>query len=378
MKKLFSLSLVFGLLLSLCLFVSGCGLDPSTIEVWYIKEIEKDGEVISLSDSLLSVTDNLYCDDYTIKFNNGNCEFYLKGQKLIGSYKLKNKDHKTEIDIAFNDGSSATGYSVSGYGFDKCEITYNGVRYVFSDKKDQIFLRNEKNTFLKEKLKNIFDDFNLTYSYSDQVFNVGEIKEENGVYTFTYSDGLSPNFVLDKDSKFYYYDLDSDFNFTKIDNVKSGKCILGQKRYLSPNEQLVYAIYYLNDCTSSVLPFTKTLNTNDIEYFNRLIYSNGSGENECDTIKFTDIDNISKLISYLDRLILLEVQFNFEPSETVEILNSHTLEIHTKSGETYFLEEVVVQCEQKNINKNVIKIGDKYYDYTIGVPDMFGGENITN
>ncbi len=374
MKKLFSLSLVFGLLLTFCLFVSGCGLDPSTTEVWYIKEIEKDGEVISLSDSLLSVADNLYCDDYTIKFENGNCEFNLKGQKLTGSYKLKNKDHETEINITFNDGSSATGYSVSGYGFDKCEITYNGIKYVFTNEKDQIFLRNEKTTFLKEKLKNIFDDLNLTYSYSDQVFNVGEIKEENGVYTFTYSDGLSPNLTLDKDGKFNYYDLDSDFNFIKIDNVKLGKCILGQKT----SGKNVYAIFYLNDCTSSVLPFTKSLNSNDIEYFNRLIYSNGSGENECDTIKFTDIDNISKLISYLDRIIILEVQFNFEPSDTVDILNSHTLEIHTKSAETYVIEEVVVQCEQKNINKNVIKVGDKYYDYTIGVPDMIGGENITN
>lgn len=236
MKKKISIFIVLLMVSVICLV--GCKVEPSKLGTMVLSYPRVDGIIIHGWSNGFDWDNCVYSGDVVATFNeDGTFTFIYYGETFEGSYKVLDvKDMAaTHFEMTFKDGTKTTGEcSSSAYGEISytMKILYNGIEYNLRESEGgELPTTAERIEQEKENLR-ICDEegvYRLRDGFST-VYIRGEIVETEDGYDLLIDDEeTTVTSDLNSDTfknNSYYYTLNEDFSFKKIDGVKTGRCIL--------------------------------------------------------------------------------------------------------------------------------------------------------
>ena len=128
-KKLSTILLALILIFGACLFLTGCGFEPYSLDTWYLESYsDENGEKYDVGYDTIK-QEILYSDDITIRyFEDGTFVFKEFNKEYTGTYTYKIDKKETIVSLTFSDGMKGNG-TCAKYMFDG--VWYEGTLQAF-------------------------------------------------------------------------------------------------------------------------------------------------------------------------------------------------------------------------------------------------------
>lgn len=278
-KKSLTILLALILILGACLFLTGCGFEPYSLDTWYLESYsDENGEKYDVGYDAIK-QEILYSDDITIRyFEDGTFVFKEFNKEYTGTYTYKIDKKETTVSLTFSDGMKGNG-TCAKYMFDG--VWYEGTLQAFG--KEYFFTGKWREESISERPdfpymhvgENIIEMLKRgdseSYSLSDTLYK-GQIELRDEEYFFIPYNSEDGEKNLSQAQELFTYEVAEDGLVQRGDNVlREGKCFINYKEYRvrldSENVEIRYdyAVWYYRDFWEEIFPHSD-LKPEDILY----------------------------------------------------------------------------------------------------------------
>ncbi len=273
-RKSVSILLTVIMLLSICLFLTACSVEPYYLETWYLTEYrDENGEIHNFGYDTIR-QECLYSDDITIQyFEDKTFVFKEFDKEYTGTYTYKNGSKETSVSLTFSDGTKGKG-TCAEYMFDGTwyvgTLQAFGKEYSFSGEWAEESM-SERYDFpytyvgesIAEMLKNGKTEMRDFYHSRSYTLYKGEIELRGEEYWFVPYNKKWTGENLSQAVRLYTYEVAEDGSVQRGDNVlRESKCFINYNSYrvkLDSGEYSdtnnEYAIWYYEDFFGKIYPY---------------------------------------------------------------------------------------------------------------------------
>ena len=271
-KKLLTILLTLILIFSACMFLTGCNIEPYSLDTWYLESYSDENGKKHYVDYDTIKQEILYSDDITIQyFEDGTFIFKEFDKKYTGTYSYKYGKKETSVSLTFSDGIKGNG-TCAKYMFDgvwyEGTLQVFGKEYTFTEKwrEENIserfdFPYTHVGKSIAEMLKNGKTEMHDFYHCKSYTLYKGQIELRNEEYFFIPYNLNGGEKNLSQAYDLYTYEVAEDDSVQRGDNVlREGKCFINYNEYrvrLDSDDTEIrceYAVWYYQDFFGKIFP----------------------------------------------------------------------------------------------------------------------------
>ena len=274
MKKILSAILCTAMLAAICLFATGCKLEPYKVTRWYLDSfIDEDGFLHKAGYNPAEQS-YLFSDDVRLEYHKRNTFILnLFDKELQGTYTYKISKATSYTTLTFSDGTTASGTNHSPIlGDESATLSYKGVIYYFCTSNDESrfdFSRETYSEFAEPIYKALQNgSIQIDSLRFSTTLTKGEITITDGNYIFTAKNGTSEN--LSAGRRTFTYETVTFGKISRGDNtLREGLCFMNKTTYEKPETEddvvyTDYAVWYYADNFAEACPWAADIRKDDI------------------------------------------------------------------------------------------------------------------